>query len=107
MQNPRSTEDQLAALRVISEASGPAAIQAFKDQAISGATIANRPGLQRLLAAVARGGIDKVSAEALDRLSLDQEDIAHIFKRLQYAGLALETISEGPVTELHIGLKAR
>ncbi|WP_139302075.1 recombinase family protein, partial [Pseudomonas syringae] len=104
-QNPRSTDDQLAALRIVSEACGTASILTFKDEGISGAAIANRPGLQSLLAAVASGQIDKVRTEALDRLSRDQEGIAHVFKRLQYAGVALETISEGRVTELHIGLK--
>ena len=104
MQNPRSTEDQLAALRIVSEACGAASILTFKDEGISGAAIANRPGLQSLLAAVANGKIDKVRTEALDRLSRDQEGIAHIFKRLQFAGVALETLSEGRITELHVGL---
>ena len=105
MQNPRSTQDQLQALRIVSDACGKASIRTFTDEAVSGSALANRLGLQALLAAVARGEIDKVRAEALDRLSRDQEDIAHIFKRLQYAGVALETLSEGHVTELHIGLK--
>ncbi len=43
--------------------------------------------------------------EALDRLSRDQEDIAAIYKRLQFAGVTLTTIAEGEISELHIGLK--
>lgn len=105
MQNPRSTQDQLQALRIVSEACGKASIRTFTDEAVSGSALNNRPGLQALLAAVARGEIDKVRTEALDRLSRDQEDIAHIYKRLKYASVALETLSEGHVTELHIGLK--
>ena len=105
MQNPRSTQDQLRALRIVSEACGKASIRTFTDEAVSGSALINRPGLQALLAAVARGEIDRVRTEALDRLSRDQEDIAHIYKRLKYAGVALETLSEGHVTELHIGLK--
>ncbi|WP_354702823.1 recombinase family protein [Brevundimonas vancanneytii] len=105
MQNPRSTQDQIQALRVVSEACGKASIRTFTDEAVSGSALVNRPGLQALLVAVARGEIDKVRAESLDRLSRDQEDIAHIYKRLQFAGVALETLSEGHVTELHIGLK--
>ena len=42
--------------------------------------------------------------EALDRLSRDQEGTAHLFKRLTYYGIALETLSEGRVSELHVGL---
>ena len=44
-------------------------------------------------------------AEALDRLSRDQEDIAHIFKRMSFAGVRIVTLSEGEINELHIGLK--
>lgn len=100
-----STTDQLQALRIVSEACGKASIRTFTDEAASGSALANRPDLQALLTAAARGEIDKVRAEVLDRLSRDQEDIAHIYKRLQYAGVALETISEGHVTDLHVGLK--
>lgn len=44
-------------------------------------------------------------AEALDRLSRDQEDIAALFKRLRFAGVRIGTLSEGTVDELHVGLK--
>ena len=44
-------------------------------------------------------------SEALDRLSRDQEDIAHIYKRLLYAGVMLKTLAEGPIETIHIGLK--
>ncbi|MEM7530529.1 MAG: recombinase family protein [Pseudomonadota bacterium] len=43
--------------------------------------------------------------EALDRLSRDQEDIAAIYKRLSFAGIRIVTLSEGEISELHIGLK--
>lgn len=101
----RSTQDQLQTLRIVSEACGKASIRTFTDEAVSASTLINRPGLQALLAAVARGEIDRVRTEALDRLSRDQEDIAHIYKRLKYAGVALETLSAGHETDLHIGLK--
>ena len=70
--------------------------------AISGAT-RNRPGLHALLERV--GEFDVVVAESLDRLSRDQEDIAGIYKRLRFAGTRIVTLSEGDVSELHIGLK--
>jgi hypothetical protein len=38
-------------------------------------------------------------------LSRDQEDIAHIFKRIGFAGGRIVTLSEGEINELHIGLK--
>ena len=46
-----------------------------------------------------------VVTESLDRLSRDQEDIAHIFKRISFAGGRIVTLSEGEINELHIGLK--
>jgi len=42
-----------------------------------------------------KGGFDMVFAEALDRLSRDQEDVAGIFKRLSFAGVKIMTLSEG------------
>jgi hypothetical protein len=38
-------------------------------------------------------------------LSRDQEDIAHIFKRISFVGGRIVTLSEGDINELHIGLK--
>ena len=46
-----------------------------------------------------------VLAEALDRLSRDQEDTAALFNRLRLAGVCILTLSEGAVDELHVGLK--
>ena len=44
-------------------------------------------------------------AEALDRLSRDQADVATLFKRLKFAGIRIVTLADGEVTELHVGLK--
>ena len=46
-----------------------------------------------------------VIAEALDRISRDQEDIAAIYKRLNHAEVRIVTLSEGEINELHVGLK--
>jgi DNA invertase Pin-like site-specific DNA recombinase len=51
------------------------------------------------------GRFDVICAEAMDRLSRDQEDIAGFFKRMAFAGVKIVTLSEGEVTHLHIGLK--
>ena len=48
---------------------------------------------------------DVVLSEALDRISRDQEDVAAVFKRIRYAGVSIVTLSEGEITELHVGLK--
>ena len=41
----------------------------------------------------------------MDRLSRDQEDIAGLFKHLNFAGVRIVTLAEGDIGELHIGLK--
>jgi site-specific DNA recombinase len=104
LQNERSAEDQLAALRAVVRARGWREVAAFADRAISGAALANRPGILTLLSEANRGGFDVVLTEALDRISRDQEGTAHVFKRLSYNNIRLETLSEGQVSELHVGL---
>ena len=64
-----------------------------------------RPGYQKLLEDARAGAFDVVVAEALDRLSRDQEDVAGLFKHLRYAGVKLVTLAEGEISELHVGLK--
>jgi site-specific DNA recombinase len=64
-----------------------------------------RPGYQDLLATAARHEFDVVVAEALDRLTRDQEDVAALFKALTFHGVQLFTSAEGAITELHVGLK--
>jgi DNA invertase Pin-like site-specific DNA recombinase len=58
-----------------------------------------------MLEAAREAAFEVVVAEALDRLSRDQEDIAALFKRLQFAGIRLVTLGEGEIGVLHIGLK--
>lgn len=44
-------------------------------------------------------------AEALDRISRDQADIATLYKHLKFAGVPIVTLAEGEISELHVGLK--
>ena len=64
-----------------------------------------RPGIQTLLEDARRGAFDIVVAEALDRVSRDQADVAALFKHLQFAGVMIVTLAEGEISELHVGLK--
>ena len=52
-----------------------------------------------------RGKFDIVLAEALDRVSRDQADVATLFKHLRFAGVQIVTLAEGEISELHVGLK--
>jgi len=76
----------------------------YSDRALSGASTL-RPGYQKLLQDVRAGQIDIVIAEALDRISRDQEHIAAFFKQLMFAGARLFTLADGEISELHVGLK--
>ncbi|MDB5413674.1 MAG: recombinase family protein [Rubritepida sp.] len=64
-----------------------------------------RPGYQGLLAAMRAGQLDVVLAESLDRLSRDQEHVAGFHKHAIFAGVRIITLSEGEISELHVGLK--
>ena len=76
----------------------------FSDRALSGSS-AHRPQYQALLDGIQRGQFDVVVAESLDRLSRDQEDLAALYKRCQFAGIRIFTLAEGWINELHVGLK--
>ena len=103
-QSESSAEDQVRDCRTHAEREGWTVVQVYTDLAISGASN-RRPGLNALLADATTGSFDVVLSEALDRVSRDQSDIASIYQRLVFAGVALRTLSEGVVNELHIGLK--
>ncbi len=103
-QSEASIEDQVRLCRQRISAEGWSLEQVYRDAALSGAS-SFRPGYQAMLAAAREGGFDIVLAEALDRLSRDQEDIAGLYKRLKFAGIKLVTLAEGEISELHIGLK--
>jgi site-specific DNA recombinase len=103
-QREASIEDQIRLARAHIEDRGWTFLHAYNDRAISGAS-ALRPGYQRLLAHARAGQFDVVVAEALDRLSRDQEDVAALYKRLSSAGIRIVTLAEGEITELHVGLK--
>ncbi len=103
-QRDASIEDQLRLCRVHAEKQGWTIVDSYTDRAISGASLL-RPGIQELIQDATRGRFTIVLAEAMDRLSRDQEDIAGLFKRMAFAGVRIVTLSEGDVTHLHVGLK--
>jgi DNA invertase Pin-like site-specific DNA recombinase len=90
--------------REYAERQGWTVVDSYSDRAISGASLL-RPGIQELMSDAQRRRFDIVLAEALDRLSRDQEDIAGLYKRLCFAGIGIVTVNEGEMGELHVGLK--
>lgn len=77
----------------------------YQDAAISGGSLIQRPGIQALLRDAQEKKFDIVLAEALDRISRDQADVATLFKYLRFAGVTIVTLAEGEISELHVGLK--
>ena len=104
LQREASIEDQVRECERFANQMGWSVDAVYSDAALSG-SIEARPGLQALLSAVKAGSVDVVVAEALDRVSRDQEHVARIFKHLTFSQVALRTLAEGEVSELHVGLK--
>ncbi len=104
-QNAASIADQQRICRERAEREGWQIVGSFEDAAISGASMILRPGVQKLLADAQAGKFDIVLAEALDRVSRDQADVATFYKHLQFARVPLITLAEGEISELHVGLK--
>ncbi len=107
LQREASIEDQVRLCRERVVQMGGEVAGVYTDAAISGSRLQNRPGIRSLLddARAHSRPFDTVIAEALDRLSRDQEDIAGLFKRLVYLDIRIHTLTEGEINELHIGLK--
>ena len=103
MQNPTSIEDQLRVCRERGNREGWAYVGAYEDRGITGTTHL-RPGYQRLLEDARRRKFDVVVAEALDRVSRDQEHLAHFYKQLEFNEVKFYTLSEGWIGPIHIGM---
>ena len=102
MQNPTSIEDQLRVCRERAEREGWTFIGAYADRAMTSATHL-RPGYQRVLQDARSAQFDVVVAEALDRISRDQEHLSHFYKHLTFNGVRLFTLSEGWISEILVG----
>ncbi|WP_076650184.1 recombinase family protein [Pontibaca methylaminivorans] len=104
-QREASIEDQFRICREQAKREGWKVVGAYKDAGISGASMILRPGIQMLLQDAQAGQFDMVLAEALDRISRDQADVATFYKHLKFAGVPIVTLAEGEISELHVGLK--
>ena len=104
MQRDASIEDQIRSCREYAARQGLTVVETYSDRAVSGASLI-RPGVQKLLRESRSGSFDIVISEALDRLSRNQADIAQIYQSLLFAEVMIETVSEGAISEMHIGMK--
>ncbi|WP_323717664.1 recombinase family protein [Paracoccus aminovorans] len=104
LQSASSIEDQIRLCRERASREGWQIVGSYEDAATSGASLM-RPGIQRLQQDARERRFDIVISEALDRLSRNQADIAALYQNLTFAGVAIETLAEGRIDEMHIGLK--
>lgn len=93
-QREASIDDQVRICRARAERDGWSVGEIYADYAISGAA-AGRPRFQQLVADARAGRFDVVLAEALDRISRDQEHIAGFYKQLSFAAVRVVTLAEG------------
>ncbi|WP_088687185.1 recombinase family protein [Rhizobium sp. R634] len=105
LQLDRSIEDQISLCRSFADRQGYEIGEIFSDRARSGASLFGRDGLLLLLERAKSRTFDVVVVEALDRLSRDQEDLAAIFKRLQFIGIDIIAVHDGKADAVQIGIR--
>jgi site-specific DNA recombinase len=104
-QNERSIEDQFEVCRRHAIARGWTVTATFQDAAISGAAMANRPGINAMLALAEAGVVDTILVEDEDRLARNQEHAHHIKSRLDFAGVAIATLTTDQVDDIGMTFK--
>ncbi|MEX1661391.1 recombinase family protein [Thioclava sp. 15-R06ZXC-3] len=93
-QKATSIEDQIAMARRECDRKGWTVVEVFEDREMTGRNM-RRPGLQRMKDASARGEIDVVVVEALDRLTRKVADALNLFDLYQFQGVELYSVNEG------------
>ena len=103
-QRDASIEDQIRLCEERARREGWRIHRHYTDHGISVASL-ERPGIRALLQDAQAGVFQVILAEALDRLSRGQADIATIYERMAFAGIRIVTLTEGEIGALHVGLK--
>jgi len=92
----QTVENQLRELRAVATRHGWEVASTFKDQAISGAQgREKRPGLDKLLHAVARREVDLVAAWSVDRLGRSLQDLLSVLGEIHAKGCDLYLHQQG------------
>lgn len=94
LQKATSIEDQIAMARRECERNGWSVVGVFADHEMTGRNM-RRPELQKMKEAVARGEVDVVVIEALDRLTRKLADALGYYDVLQFQGVELHSVKEG------------
>ena len=92
----QTIKNQERELQAVAERHGWQVVAVFKDQGISGAKGRDgRPGLDKLLQAVARKEVNMVAAWSVDRLGRSLQDLVHILQELHAKGVDLFLHQQG------------
>ncbi len=105
LQKDRSLDDQIALCRSFAKNQNLSVTAIFDDRAQSGASIVGRNGIAKLMRAAQDGQYSVLIVEALDRLSRDQEDLAHVWKRLSFLGIEIRAVHDGTADAVQIGIR--
>lgn len=105
LQDGRSIDDQVALCRDHAAREGLTVTAIYHDRAKTSASMFGRDGLARMMEDARAGRFDCILVESLDRLSRDQEDLAHIHKRMTFARVRIATVHDGAVDSVAIGLR--
>ncbi|WP_440412085.1 recombinase family protein [Neorhizobium petrolearium] len=106
LQNERSCEDQIDLCKTFAHREGFKVVETYHDKAKSGASLHGRDGIQKMLQDARAGRFEVIIVEALDRLSRDMEDMAGIYKQMQFLGIKIVTVHEGEANTLSVGMRS-
>jgi site-specific DNA recombinase len=103
-QSPMSIDDQLRLCRSLVERCGWSVAAIYEEPAVSAAHTMTRPRYRQMVTDAKTGKFDVIVAESLDRLNRRLEDTARLFNELKFVGAGIVTVSEGPITEMHVSI---
>ena len=104
LQSNKSIEDQVVLCRRFAQQNGCDVVDVYSDAAKSGASMVNRDGIKLMLEHARAGRFDAVIAESVDRLGRDTEDLASMYKRLNYMGVKVLVVNGGVMNSLLIAV---
>jgi site-specific DNA recombinase len=104
-QSDASIEDQFRQCRDKVASLNGTVIEEYSDHAISGASTINRQRLNDLISDAKNHKFDAVLTEDLSRLSRNLKDMAGIYEELKFRNIKLITLSDGKISDIHVGLK--
>jgi site-specific DNA recombinase len=93
-ENGVSLEEQQHRIRSYADAHGLQVVRIESDNGISGKAVANRPALQRVLAALQEGDAGGLVVCKMDRLSRTTSDILQLVARADHEGWELHSLCE-------------